>query len=208
MKTLCQLAVMAALVAPAATWAADQDGVALAIIFDTSGSMREPVRDTNGRDTAKYIVAKRALIQVSKQIEAFAKNQVSGTPRKVEAGLFTFHSDHAATAIPFGPFDAAAIQKWAAQFNQPTGNTPLGNSLSAAWRVVLGSPLPRKHVLVITDGVNTVGPTPTAVLPKAANNRPARAQAVGLDPLRRLRRRRQSVRGCQEAGRHRGGRGG
>jgi len=31
---------------------------------------------------------------------------------------------------------------------------------------VLASPLSRKHVLVITDGQNTAGPQPSAVLPK------------------------------------------
>ncbi|MDH7502384.1 MAG: hypothetical protein QHJ82_06670, partial [Verrucomicrobiota bacterium] len=34
-----------------------------------------------------------------------------------------------------------------------------------AARRVMNSPLSRKHVLVITDGINSVGPEPTAVLP-------------------------------------------
>lgn len=145
--------------------AADTDGVALAIIYDTSGSMRESVRDTNGQQTAKYVIANRALVAVARQIQAFTTPKGGGEPRKVEAALFVFQGDGARQAISFGPFNAATFENWASRFNNPTGNTPLGNALKAASRAVLASPLARKHVLVITDGVNTAGPTPSAVLP-------------------------------------------
>jgi Mg-chelatase subunit ChlD len=65
-----------------------------------------------------------------------------------------------------GPLDAHAIERWAARFSSPNGNTPLGNALTTASRAVLDSPLSRKHVLVITDGLNTAGPPPNAVLPR------------------------------------------
>jgi len=42
----------------------------------------------------------------------------------------------------------------------------LGNALNAAGQAVLNSRLPHKHVLVITDGINTAGPSPGSVLPK------------------------------------------
>jgi hypothetical protein len=145
--------------------AADTDGVALAIIYDTSGSMREAVRDTNGQQTAKYVIANRALVAVARQIQAFATPAGGAEPRKVEAALFVFQGDGGRQAIKFGPFEAAAFESWAGRFNNPSGNTPLGNTLTAATRAVLASPLTRKHVLVITDGVNTAGPTPSAVLP-------------------------------------------
>jgi hypothetical protein len=38
--------------------------------------------------------------------------------------------------------------------------------LNVAARAVMASPLARKHVLVITDGANTAGPPPAAVLPR------------------------------------------
>jgi hypothetical protein len=41
----------------------------------------------------------------------------------------------------------------------------LGNALRAAGQCVLNSRLSRKHVLVITDGLNTVGPPPETVMP-------------------------------------------
>ena len=143
-------------------WAAEQEGLALGIVYDTSGSMSEPVRDKSGGQSPKYIIANRALVAIARQIETFATNN-SG--RKVECGLFTFQGERAREAVHFGPFDAGALQNWARQFSRPNGNTPLGNALSTASRFVLTSPLKRKHVLVITDGLNTAGPKPEAVLP-------------------------------------------
>jgi hypothetical protein len=145
--------------------AAEEDGVALAIIYDTSGSMQDNVRDATGKLSPKYVIANRALIAVAKQIQAFAANNVAGTPRNIQAGLFVFDHESAREAVPFGPFDAAALERFARAFANPSGNTPLGNALNVASRRVLSSPLTRKHVLVITDGMNTAGPPPSAVLP-------------------------------------------
>jgi hypothetical protein len=42
----------------------------------------------------------------------------------------------------------------------------LGAALETASQAVLKSELPQKHVLLITDGMNTSGPDPAQVLPK------------------------------------------
>ena len=169
MKIILSLAVMAALVAPGqgtTCRAAEEDGVALAIVYDTSGSMRDAVRDSTGRMSPKYVIANRALKAVAKQIQAFAASNAGGAPRKVQAGLFVFSGESAREAVQFGPFDAAALEEFARTFSNPSGNTPLGNALSVATRKVMSSPLSRKHVLIITDGMNTAGPNPAAVLPR------------------------------------------
>jgi hypothetical protein len=170
MKIMPSLVVLAALAAlglgSVRLDAAEADGVALAIIYDTSGSMKDPVRDQDGKSAPKYVIADRALIAVAQQIQAFATNRAAGTPRAIHTGLFVFQGEGAREAVKFGPFDSGALQNWARNFSQPSGNTPLGNALSTAGRAVLASPLPRKHVLVITDGMNTAGPAPTTVLPK------------------------------------------
>ena len=150
----------------ASTCSAEEEGVALAIVYDTSGSMRDRVADQAGRSAPKYVIANRALKAVADQIQAFATNTASGAPRKIDTGLFTFHREQAHVAIPFGPFDAATLRHWAERFSTPNGNTPLGRTLSAAGQSVLKSRLSRKHVLVITDGINTAGPTPAAILPR------------------------------------------
>jgi Mg-chelatase subunit ChlD len=158
--------------------AAEEDGVALAIIYDTSGSMSEPVRDSKGQPAPKYVIANRALSAIARQIAAFATNAATGTPRKIQTGLFVFDGETAREAIKFGPFDAAAIQNWASHFSSPSGGTPLGNALSVAGRAVLESPLSRKHVLIITDGLNTLGQPPAVTLPPL--NRQAEQQHARL----------------------------
>ena len=144
---------------------ASEDGVALAIIYDTSGSMRQTVRNNTGGFSPKYVIANRALLKIVDQIEAFATNNAADAPRKVHAGLFTFANNGAKEVVRFGPLDAEALRQFARKFSEPSGNTPLGNSLKTAARCVLDSPLSRKHVLVITDGVNNGGPTPAEVIP-------------------------------------------
>jgi hypothetical protein len=168
MKIILSLAVLTALVAleqGTTCRAAEEDGVALAIIYDTSGSMHDSVRDTTGRMSPKYVIANRALTAVAKQIQAYATNSTGGAPRRVDAGLFVFSGNTAKAAVKFGPFDAAALEDFARSFASPNGNTPLGNAISVASRTVLNSPLSRKHVLIITDGLNTEGPAPEVVMP-------------------------------------------
>jgi len=169
MKIILSLAVLTALVVleqGTTCRAAEEDGVALAIIYDTSGSMHDAVRDSAGQSAPKYVIANRALVAVAKQMQAFAAGGAGGTARKVEVGLFVFSGTSAREAVKFGPFDARALERFARDFSTPNGNTPLGNALGVATRKVLNSPLARKHVLIITDGMNTEGPTPAAVMPK------------------------------------------
>ena len=155
-----------AMAALASQPAAAEEGVALAIVYDTSGSMKDPVRDETGKPAPKYVIANRALIAIAKQIQSFATNSAAGTPRKIEAGVFVFDKNSAREAVKFGPFDEKAIENWANNFSNPSGNTPLGNALTVASRAVINSPLSHKHVLIITDGLNTAGPKPEEVLPK------------------------------------------
>jgi hypothetical protein len=154
---------IAALVSQRAT---AEEGVAVAIVYDTSGSMKDPVRDQTGKSSPKFVIANRALIAIAKQIQTFATNSAGGGPRKIEAGVFVFDKNSAREAVNFGPFDESAIESFAKSFSNPTGNTPLGNALTVASRAVLKSPLNHKHILVITDGKNTAGPKPEEVLPK------------------------------------------
>lgn len=147
-------------------FAADEEGVAIAIVYDTSGSMKEPVKDEAGKATPKYLIANRALIAIANRIQTFATNGTAGSPRKIQAGLFVFKKDGPHAALPFAPFDSAALKQWAHDFSAPGGGTPLGNTLDAAGRAALKSGLMRKHVLVITDGMNTIGPNPSAILAK------------------------------------------
>ncbi len=168
MRAIQSAALLAGLLAlqsgAALSGAAPTEGVALAIVYDTSGSMADQVRDGTGKPAPKFVIANRALAAIATRIQSFATNAPAGVPRQVQAGLFTFADDTARPAIPFGRFDAAAFRSWAEGFKRPRGGTPLGTAISAAGRAVLASDLSRKHVLVLTDGESNVGPTPAAVL--------------------------------------------
>ncbi len=149
--------VMSSLTASAA------EGVAIAIVLDTSGSMRESVRDGKGGRSPKYEIGNRALKAVVGKIEQFATNAPN---RTVQAGLFTFSGDGAREVVKFGKFDANAMRDWIQKYPGPQSGTPLGRALESASEALLKSDLSQKHVLVITDGENTIGPDPSQVLPR------------------------------------------
>jgi hypothetical protein len=202
MKINSSLAVLAALAVLAIDYpslrAAEEEGVALAIVYDTSGSMREPVRDKDGKYSPKYVIANRALVAIVWQIQSFATNTAAGAHRKIEAGLFVFDSPGAREAVKFGPFDPTALEDWARHFNSPSGNTPLGNALNTAAQTVLKSPLSRKHVLVITDGMSNTGLPPAIILPRLKQQAEQQHQKISahfvafdvdakvFDPLKKL----------------------
>jgi hypothetical protein len=149
--------------------AADQDGIALAVVYDTSGSMAESVRDQGNKPSPKYVIANRALTAIINRLENVATNAASGTPKKIEAGLFIFKGEGATTAVPFGTFDPKALRDWTKNFTKPSGATPLGEAVRAATQAVLKSKFSHRHVLVLTDGMNTAGPDPARVIPQLRN---------------------------------------
>jgi hypothetical protein len=136
--------------------------------------MNDKVPSRGGSPSSKYVIANRAVLDVVKQIQTYVTNGVTGAPRKVDVGLYTFSQNGAQEAVKLGPFNAGAIENWTTNFSKPSGGTPLGSALRTVSQAVLDSPQPRKHVLIITDGMNTVGPDPEAILPsvnKAADKK-------------------------------------
>lgn len=140
---------------------ADDSDVAIAIVYDTSGSMNDPVKGKSGSE-AKYVIASRALGAIATRLEMFSK---SGG-RKLQTGLFIFRDKGSQEAVKLGPFDPAALRGWLAGFSRPVGGTPLGTAVADAARALLKTKAGARHVLVLTDGENTVGPPPEALLPK------------------------------------------
>jgi hypothetical protein len=166
-----------ACLSPLSALAASEEGVAVAVLYDTSGSMLDPVRDQAGRMTPKHIIARRALESIAKQLQRFATNTVAG-PRKMQAGLYCFGSEKVSEFVPFGPFDTRSLSAWTRNLPQPRGSTPLGEALRTGTQAVLRSGLARRHVLIITDGMNTHGPEPAVVFPQLKQE--AERQQVGF----------------------------
>src|SRR5262245_58551088 len=51
-----------------------EEGLALSIVYDTSGSMREAVNTADGKKAAKYIIGNRALEQIIARIDHYSTN--------------------------------------------------------------------------------------------------------------------------------------
>lgn len=165
---------------PARAGAAPEEGVALAVVYDTSGSMNDPVRDATGRQSSKHLVAQRALQSVVKRLQSFAASAPAGPARRLDAGLYGFSDGKVKTITPLAPFDAKVAATWTRELPAPSGGTPLGNALQTAGNAVLRSPLTRKHVLVLTDGLNTVGPDPARLLPDLKRNAAEKQTSLGV----------------------------
>jgi len=184
MKIIQSTTVLAALLfwgaAASISRAADQDGVALAIVYDTSGSMGDKVRDAKGNQAPKYVIANRALEAIAGHVQSFITNAPADSPRKVSAALFVFADKGARQAIPFGPFNEDVFKDWAKNFKSVGGGTPLGTAVKAASETVLNSGLSRKHVLVITDGESNVGPEPAGVMTQVKTKADQKETTVGV----------------------------
>jgi hypothetical protein len=145
---------------------ADDNDVAIAIVYDTSGSMNDPVKGKAATGEPKYVIANRALGTIVTRLEAFAKTG----GRKLQTGLFIFEAKGAKEVVKLGPFDPEALRGWLAAFAQPKGGTPLGTAVADAARALMKTKAGARHVLVITDGENTVGPLPEVILPKVLDD--------------------------------------
>ena len=165
MKPLIKLIALFAFVATLSSHAAaTNDGVALAIVVDNSGSMSHPVRSSQGKSEPKHVIAARALGQVVERLAQF-QDPPHVARLRLETALIVFEQDKAKNALPLGAFHPKVYREWLKRPAPPREATPLGAAVALASRQVLESPLPRKHVIVITDGENTQGAPPEATLP-------------------------------------------
>jgi len=164
-----------------------EPGIALAFVYDTSGSMSEGVADGKGGQSPKFQVANRAFLAIVEKLRAFVAAPPEGAsggagagaaPPRLDTMLVRFEGAGGGVALPLAPFDAAAMRTWIEGFRKPAGPTPLGDALRIAGEAVLGSKVATKHVLLLTDGKNTAGPDPAAVLQRLRQD--AERQGVGL----------------------------
>jgi len=155
------------------------EGLALMIVYDTSGSMQQKVRDADGQLTSKHVIAGRALNAVLGRLQAM-RSRPNRTDLVIEAGLVVFQGDHAGIAVKCGPFDPQPFRDWLARHESFNRGTPLGDAVRLAGQTVLESNLPRKHVLVITDGINTRGPDPKTTLPGIQHEAERKQAAVSF----------------------------
>ena len=131
-------------------------GAAVAILVDTSGSMRE---DAPGDGRPKYVVAQEAIEAMLDATDAFIAKR-RDFPIKI--GIYSFSSS-VRTLRPIQPYDRAAIRQALARLPRPGGGTAIGEALREARPDLYRAGVFRKYLLVVTDGDNTSGQSPERV---------------------------------------------
>ena len=144
---------------PASPYQAEADeglGAAVAILIDTSGSMKDAAP---GDARPKYVVAQEALEATLDATEAFIAKRPD-FPIKI--GIYSFSSS-VRTLRPIAPYDRAAIRQALAALPRPGGGTAIGEALREARPDLYRAGVYRKYLLVVTDGENTSGRRPEGV---------------------------------------------
>jgi len=131
-------------------------GAAVAILVDTSGSMRD---SAPGDSRAKSQVAQEALEAMLDATDAFIAKRPD-FPIKI--GIYSFSSG-VRMLRPIQPYNRAAIRATLANLPRPSGGTAIGDAMREARPDLYRAGAFRKYLLVVTDGENTRGLEPEAV---------------------------------------------
>ena len=131
-------------------------GVAIDILLDNSGSMRETVA---GDERPKHEVAREAI---QRMLDATDSALARRPDYPVRIALHVFSSD-VDEVLPMQPYNRDSVRAALARVRRPRGGTAIGLGLQEARRALYRSGVYRKNVIVVTDGENTSGPSPDAV---------------------------------------------
>jgi hypothetical protein len=142
------------------TTVAHQEGIAAAILLDTTGSMQEEVLGADKKPKAKIDVARMALLKVLQQFSTFAGKNPD---KKILVGVYEFSSrpglPPCRQLLKLGPPDLAAAHRVLAGISAE-GATPIGDAMIAGKRDLDATGFSHRHLLVITDGENNRGYMP------------------------------------------------
>lgn len=146
-----------------------RDGIAAAILIDTSGSMRDKVKDTDGAMQPKIDIAQRAAMNLVEQFVGFAREHPE---KQIVLGIYEFSDRERQPAtravVALGPPDANAA-RGAIMSMRAAGGTPIGDAMIQAKLDLDRTSLSRRHIVVVTDGENTRGYRPDDVTRSITN---------------------------------------
>jgi len=131
-------------------------GAAVAILVDTSGSMKDRAP---GDARPKSLVARESLEAMLDATDAFVAKRPD-FPIKI--GIYSF-SSAVRTLRPIQAYDRAAIRAALAELPEPGGGTAIGDAMREARPALYRAGVFRKYLLVVTDGENTRGRNPETV---------------------------------------------
>jgi Mg-chelatase subunit ChlD len=161
-----------------------RDGIAAAILVDTSGSMSHSVKSAQGGHEPKISIARTSAVELVRMTEQFAKEHPD---RRVLLGIYEFSGrggpDLCRKIVPLSAPSVATAQPLIDKM-QAEGNTPIGDAMITAKNDLDASGMLRQHLLVITDGENTSGPLPGDVAAAIFNSpdlNPAGVYFVAFD---------------------------
>ena len=137
--------------------AAPQEGIAAAILLDTTGSMSDEVLGADRRRKVKLEVARAALLKLVQQFNDFAQKNPD---KRILVGIYEFSSRRNQPScrqlVKLGPPDLPAAHR-ALEAVVAEGNTPIGDAMITAKRDLDATGFTHRHMLVITDGENNRG---------------------------------------------------
>jgi Mg-chelatase subunit ChlD len=131
-------------------------GAAVAILIDTSGSMKERAP---GDARPKYVVAQEAIEAMLDATDAFVARRPD-FPIKI--GVYSFSSS-VRRLRSIQPYNREAIRGVLADLPRPGGGTAIGEAMREARPDLYRAGVFRKYLLVVTDGENTNGRRPDDV---------------------------------------------
>jgi len=131
-------------------------GAAVAILIDTSGSMKDKAP---GDSRSKYAVARESIEAMLDATDAFVAKRPD-FPIKI--GLYSFSSNvHTLRSIQ--PYNRDALRIALSNLPQPGSGTAIGDAMRTARPDLYRAGVFRKYLLVVTDGENTRGAEPEPV---------------------------------------------
>jgi len=131
-------------------------GAAVAILVDTSGSMKE---DPPGESRPKHVIAREALETMLNATDAFVAKRPD-FPIKI--GIYSFASSPR-ELLPIQRYNRETVRAALANLPRPGGGTAIGDALREARPALYRAGVFRKYILVVTDGDNTTGRDPDDV---------------------------------------------
>jgi Mg-chelatase subunit ChlD len=131
-------------------------GAAVAILVDTSGSMKETAP---GEVRPKHLVAREALEATLDATDGFV---ASHPDFPIKIGVYSFSSS-ASNVLPIQTYDRATVREALNRLPRPGGGTAIGEAMRSARPDLYRAGVFRKYLLVVTDGENTAGRSPNDV---------------------------------------------
>ena len=131
-------------------------GAAVAILVDTSGSMKETAP---GESRPKYVIAREALEATLDATDGFV---ASHPDFPIKIGVYSFSSG-VSNVLPLQKYDRAIVREALNRLPSPGGGTAIGEAMRNARPDLYRAGVFRKYLLVVTDGENTAGRSPNTV---------------------------------------------